>query len=345
MQPKTATVRAALAIAEPDPDAAEEERFLDARNGVKRYLLQLAEDVRRHLAALGLRSAGELTGRTDLLEQIVPAGRERAGLVDLSALLADVEPYAAPGQRPLQCAPSGLEQALLEAARERGALDHRGPICTADRAIGARISGAIAGGSLHPAGPLRLAFDGTAGQGFGFALVEPIELRLEGYANDTVAEVMSGGTVVVVPPRNRDCGRSLIGNAAAYGATGGALFVAGRAGQRFGVRNSGAQLVCEGAGKYAFEYMTGGAGAVLGPVGRVVGSGMTGGELYLLDDGGLASRLHGDARVAPWDGESERRARTLLEQHLAATGYLVAAELLLEPGAIPARLRRVVPAA
>jgi glutamate synthase domain-containing protein 3 len=344
MQPKTAAVRAALAIAEPDPSTAEQERFLDARNGVKRYLVALAEDVRRHLAVLGLRNATELVGRVDLLEQIAPEAHERAVLVDLSALLADVKPYAAPARRPITCAPSALEEQLLEVVRKQGHLDHTGPICTADRSLGARISGSIAEGSLRVSGPLRLSFYGMAGQGFGFALVDPIELRLRGYANDTVAEVMHGGTVVIVPPANRDSGRSLVGNAAAYGATGGALFVAGRAGQRFGVRNSGAQLVCEGVGKYAFEYMTGGAGAVLGPLGRVIGSGMTGGELFLLDDGQLASRLHADARIAPWDADAEHRARVLIEKHHAATGSAIAAELLADPAAISTRMRRVVSA-
>ena len=228
--------------------------------------------------------------------------------------------------------------------RKQGFLDHTGPICTADRSVGARISGAIAEGSLRVSGTLRLSFYGMAGQGFGFALVDPFELRLRGYANDTVAEVMHGGSVVVVPPANRDSGRSLVGNAAAYGATGGALFVAGRAGQRFGVRNSGAQLVCEGVGKYAFEYMTGGTGVVLGPVGPVVGSGMTGGVLWLLDDGGDVERRLADARIAPWDADAEHRARVLIEKHHAATGSAIAAELLADPAAISARMRRVISA-
>jgi glutamate synthase (ferredoxin) len=203
------------------------------------------------------------------------------------------------------------------------------------------LSGAIASGELPVRGAFRLAFSGAAGQGFGFALTDPLQLRLRGYANDTVGEVMGGGTIAIVPPHDRDAGRSLVGNAAAYGATGGALFVAGRAGQRFGVRNSGASLVCEGAGKYAFEYMTGGLGMVLGPLGRVVGSGMTGGELFVLDDGTLERKLHSDARIVAWDAESEARARTLLERHLAATGSATAQSVAPE---LTARLRRVVPA-
>ena len=338
MQPKTASVRAALAVLEPDPALAEQERFIDARESVKRYVLQLAEDLRRHLAALGLRHAGDLVGRVDLLEQFAPSGHDRASSIDLSALLADMQPYSSPRASPAICAPSGLEADLLE----RGVLDGTHTITTADRSVGAQLSGAIASGTLRPRGPLRLSFAGAAGQGFGFGLVAPIELRLTGYANDTVAEVMSGGSVAIVAPANEDRTRSVIGNAAAYGATGGALFVAGRAGQRFGVRNSGALLVCEGVGKYAFEYMTGGIGMVLGPLGRVIGSGMTGGELFLLDEPGLDKCLHRDARRGAWDDAAGQRARDLLERHVAATGSEVGRALLAGP--LQSRLVRVVPA-
>jgi glutamate synthase domain-containing protein 3 len=100
--------------------------------------------------------------------------------------------------------------------------------------------------------------------------------------------------------------------------------------------------VCEGAGKYAFEYMTGGLGMVLGQLGRVVGSGMTGGELFLLDDGTLERKLHSDARIVPWDAESEARARALLERHVAETGSVTAQSVAAQ---LSAKLRRVVPAA
>ena len=123
-----------------------------------------------------------------------------------------------------------------------------------------------------------------------------MRMELTGFGNDTVAEAMGGGVVVVrappeVPAEARSA-LSVCGNAACYGATGGKLFAEGRAGQRVGVRNSGATIVVEGAGKYAFEYMTGGVGVVLGPVGPVVASGMTGGVLYLLDEDGVAGQVH-----------------------------------------------------
>ena len=344
MQPKTAATRAALAIAEVDPIAAEEERFADARAAVKRYLVNLAEDMRRYLAALGLKSSTELVGRVDLLEQVA-ASSARADSADLSGLLVDLSAGAAePGSpRPVCVCPS-LEDRLVEEARQSGQVSYRGPITTAQRSIGARLSGGIARGEIKLREPASLEFEGYAGQGFGFALVSGLQLRLVGFANDTVGEVMGGGQIAVVPPAGGDCGKSLVGNAAAYGATGGKLFVAGRAGQRFGVRNSAATLVCEGAGKYAFEYMTGGIAAVLGPVSGVVGSGMTGGELFLLDEGTLEFKLHSDARWAPIDGAAAYRLKDVLQEHLDATGSARAAELLADVDALPRRFRRAVPA-
>ncbi|HME92484.1 MAG TPA: hypothetical protein VKE49_13725, partial [Myxococcaceae bacterium] len=324
--------------------AAEEERFADARAAVKRYLVNLAEDMRRYLAALGLRNSRELVGRVELLEQVA-ASTPRADSVDLSGLLVDLSAGAAePGSpRPL-CACPSVEDELLEQARRSGRASYRGAITTAERSIGARLSGAIARGEIKLREPASLDFRGYAGQGFGFGLVGGLQLRLMGFANDTVGEVMSGGQIAVVQPSEVEWGKSLVGNAAAYGATGGKLFVAGRAGQRFGVRNSAATLVCEGAGKYAFEYMTGGIAAVLGPVSGVVGSGMTGGEVFLLDDGTLEFKLHSDARWAPIDDESAGRLKDVLRQHLDATGSARAAELLADVDALPKKFRRAVPA-
>ena len=344
MQPKTAAVRGALAIlVEPDPVAAEEERFADAKNGVQRYLVRLAEDVRRYLAALGMRELSQLVGRTDLLEQIASA-ELRANSVDLSGLLADLSGYSPPrATLSPACATPGLldEDELIAAARITRKLHHRGRVSTTDRAVGARLAGALAERSLTLDAPALLELAGYAGQGFGFSLVDGVELRLAGYAQDTCGEIMSGGRIVVTPPR---LGDSAIGNAAAYGATGGELFVAGRAGQRFGVRNSGAALVCEGAGKYAFEYMTGGVGVVLGPVAPVVASGFTGGELFLLDAPGLDAKLHADARWAPMDDGALDRLADVLRRYEAATGSSTARELLSTRETLSARLRRAVPA-
>ncbi len=344
MQPKTSATRSALAIAEPDPAIAEEERFQDARLAVHRYLMSLAEDFRRYLAALGMRDSRELVGRVDLLRQLAPEGTPRAASIDLSALLLDLSSAAGATIAPaVVCATSALEESMLAEARKTSALQASGAITTADRSFGARLSGALADGSLKLKESATIELEGFAGQGFGFALSAGLHLRLRGYANDTVGEVMGGGSICVRPAALGDRGKSLIGNAAAYGATGGALLVAGRAGQRFGVRNSGATLICEGAGKYAFEYMTGGVGVVLGALGPVVGSGMTGGELFLLDDGTLEAKLHPDARFAPMDEEACARLASLLRRHAEATGSEVAQALLSDPAALSSKFRRAAP--
>ena len=155
----------------------------------------------------------------------------------------------------------------------------------ADRAIGACLGGAIAKavGSAAPAGRVRARFEGAAGQSFGAFVTQGVDLRLVGEANDYVGKSMSGGRIVVAPPRNDAGDPCLMGNTVLYGATGGELFCAGTAGERFAVRNSGAVAVVEGVGDHACEYMTRGTVVVLGAHGRNLGAGMTGGEAFLLD--------------------------------------------------------------
>jgi glutamate synthase domain-containing protein 3 len=207
--------------------------------------------------------------------------------------------------------------------------------------------------------PVAIALKGYVGQGLGFGLVDGIHLELTGYANDSVGEAMSGGVISVrQPPEVSGEARataSVIGNAACYGATGGKLFVEGRAGQRLGVRNSGAIMVTEGAGKYAFEYMTGGVGVVLGPVGAVIGSGMTGGVVWIYDAEGqtgvpgapqeVGERLHKES-VVPMVPSAEELAdlRALVEEHLAQTGSPRAQAILADWDSAKLRFVRVVPA-
>jgi len=276
----------------------EEMRYIDALAGVKRYLLALAAEVRGILARLGLSRPEELVGRVDLLEQVA-SGNPRVDKVDLSELLVD--PYSAVGSprrggRPLFTLPvnasSDFNTRICQAAQ-----NVEMAITTADRAVAATLAGAR---SLQtPAEeqstlpPVTLRFHGYAGQALGFGLVDGMTLELTGWANDSVAAAMSGGTLVVRAPAGAapDSRISVIGNNACYGATGGRLFVDGGCGQRVGVRNSGAVIVCEGAGKYAFEYMTGGIGVVLGTVGPVLGSGMTGGMVFVHDEAETADSL------------------------------------------------------
>ncbi len=162
---------------------------------------------------------------------------------------------------------------------------------------------------------------------------------------------MSGGTIVVrqpaATPAEVRASASVIGNAACYGAVGGRLFVEGKAGQRLGVRNSGALMVCEGAGKYAFEYMTGGSAVVLGPIGPVVGSGMTGGVIWIHDEPStIESRLHKESvRIVPAQDGELGELRALVQAHYDLTGSARARGLLADWDAAAPRFVKVVPIA
>jgi glutamate synthase domain-containing protein 3 len=304
---------------------------------------------------------GELTGRVDLLERRGadelaaahggdPALASRQARIDLSEILARPEVGAAGArhadERPRNST-SALNETLCQQASAGALAPH--PIRNTDRAVGATLAGQLALGVVRPpAGGFRLQLNGYAGQGLGFACVDGLDIELSGYANDGVGEAMTGGVIAIrvpepVPPEARFT-MSTCGNAACYGATGGALFVEGRAGQRIGVRNSGATIVVEGAGKYAFEYMTGGVGVVLGPIGPVVASGMTGGTLYLHGDREeLAAKLHGGVRALTLSAADEKQLHALVALHRDRTGSRRAAELLAEWGRARAGFVKVVP--
>ena len=203
-----------------------------------------------------------------------------------------------------------------------------------DRAIGARLGGAVAKlhGAAPPPGRIRAHFEGSAGQSFGAFLTAGIQLHLVGEANDYVGKAMSGGRIVIAPPADDAGDPCLVGNTVLYGATGGKLFCAGSAGERFAVRNSGAVAVVEGVGDHGCEYMTAGTVVVLGDVGLNFGAGMTGGDAFVLDPfGRLSERLNHDLVVAQepsavWLDE----VRLLVERHSRYTGSSRATELLAE---------------
>jgi glutamate synthase (ferredoxin) len=336
------------------PDV-EEERYEDAKNAVIRLLRALAGDLRRRLAALGLVHPAQLTGRVDLLERRPPP-RDPTGMdlrrakIDVAELLLDVrealrEPAMTHAAVKLPADPTSplnaricRDAAAAASASGSAGTELRYPVTNRDRAVGATLAGKIAIGEIvPPPGGFTIRLHGYVGQALGFACTGGLRIELDGFANDTVGEAMGGGTIVVRPPREvppEERGAlSVAGNAACYGATGGRLFVEGRAGQRVGVRNSGAAIVVEGAGKYAFEYMTGGVGVVLGTVGSVLGSGFTGGAIYVLDQEHLAERVHKDAVLGPLGPEDEAVLRGLLEEHVRETGSTRAARLLREGAA------------
>ncbi len=342
----------------------EEERFEDARNAVVRYLRALAADLRGILGSLGLTRPEQLTGRVDLLERRPsaelprsehvkddPTIASRLDKLDLAEVLAQPPAGAvlSGSSSRLHVDPtSELNAKLCEEAYGRAVLSHT--LGSTDRAVGATLAGKVAMGEIRvPPGGLFLKLSGYSGQALAFACWDGMRVELTGFANDTAAEAMAGGVVVVKPPRaiapELRGQLSVVGNAACYGATGGKLFVEGRAGQRVGVRNSGATVVVEGAGKYAFEYMTGGIGVVLGPVGPVVASGMTGGVLYLLDEEHLAEKIHKSAQKVELTDEDCAVLAAVLEEHHAETGSHRARTLLASWSTAKTRFAKVVPKA
>jgi glutamate synthase (NADPH/NADH) large chain len=317
-------------------DPALRAKFRGRPEHVAQWFLSLAADVRRELARLGLPSFEAAIGRTDLLSQV----RHDAGL-DITAMLAAAE---RPGgrnawprnDRPLDPAAdhAPVEDAWigpsLAAARSGEALTVQAKVTNSDRTLGARIAGELA--LRPPANRPRLTFacTGVAGQSFGAFAVPGMSLQLTGLANDYVGKGLSGGEIILRhagPVASEGHRHAILGNVALYGATSGALYAAGRAGERFAVRNSGAMAVVEGVGDHGCEYMTGGLVVVLGSAGMNFGAGMTGGEVFLYDEDGLfrAEKRYNGASVTaiallPHDMQAEARLLTAMRAHLQATG-------------------------
>ena len=338
-------------------DALRRDHFTGLPERVENFFRLMAEEVRRLLAQLGVRTLGEIVGRTDLLEQrgvrlsqgasndaIGPRQRH----LDLAPLLASdglVHGGHCGVAAPRELA-SGLAAQLDTDLREVIA-DKRGgrfayPIRNTDRSIGARLSGRVArlhGNHGMADAPVHLRFTGTAGQSFGAFNADGLNFELEGEANDYVGKGMAGGRIVLRPPQGARWiahESPILGNTCLYGATGGELYAAGRAGERFAVRNSGATAVVEGAGDHCCEYMTGGVVVVLGRTGLNFGAGFTGGMAYVLDtDRDFVDRYNHELvdilRIAG-DGFEHHRAhlRGLLEAHLAHTGSAHALRILTD---------------
>jgi glutamate synthase domain-containing protein 2/glutamate synthase domain-containing protein 1/glutamate synthase domain-containing protein 3 len=322
-------------------------KYKGAAEDIVRVLSYIADDVRLNLAALGVTNLRELPGRTELLEvDPTHASMVEARGIDLSGLL-EASP-ALNGKLPALFDPgiSQLNQELIDdcaPAIERGEIVVRSyQISTNDKATLASLSGVISqrvraerlaliaasdkkrdtySDVIKIGGQMNLSFSGSAGQGFGVFLCEGINVRLFGEANDSVCKSMSGGRVVITPaPAARFAPETnaIIGNCALYGATGGRLYVHGRAGDRFAVRNSGALTVVEGAGLHACEYMTNGTVVILGDTSFNIGAGMTGGEVFTLQDN---QRFINAEYVTPVSltSAAEERLRDILEDYLETT--------------------------
>jgi glutamate synthase (NADPH/NADH) large chain len=227
------------------------------------------------------------------------------------------------------------------------------PIRNTDRSVGALLSGEIAkhhGNQDFEDTPIKVELTGTAGQSFGVWNAGGLHMHLEGDANDYVGKGMTGGKLVIHPTKNIEFDAhesAIMGNTCLYGATGGKLFAAGRAGERFGVRNSGAIAVVEGIGDNGCEYMTGGIVAVLGPVGVNFGAGMTGGFAYIMDDGDdLDNRVNADlVDIMPIGDKAIliEHLRGLINQHYEETGSEHSLSLLTDFNATLARFKLIKP--
>ena len=308
-------------------------RFNGKPEMVVAYFRSLAEEVRNRLAQLGALSLSDLTGWYDRLSA-------RSGMDPLLIVPISESGRVAPQQSPALHA-SAREDALHFSAAFELQTESQ-PIQNSDRSVGAGMSGELMrrrrpGSKNHPlAQELTKEFHGCAGQSFGAFLADGITLALSGEANDYVGKGLSGGTISIAASSAASRrGDVLAGNTVLYGATSGQLFVAGRAGERFAVRNSGALAVVEGVGQHGCEYMTGGVVLILGPLGLNFGSGMTGGLSYVLR-GEADEVIHRDfVALSEIDAQEEAWLRTVLEEHLRLTVSPRASRLLSRRGALP----------
>jgi glutamate synthase (NADPH/NADH) large chain len=277
--------RCTVGVATQDP--ALRAHFVGTVDKVVSYLRNVAEDVREILAELGFRSLDEVIGRTDLLRVSDTPG---AGRFDFAAVLHRVEGPNLQARRNEPFDKNGFEKAILDEVlpvlrnpQEEVVVERT--ISNVNRSVGALVSGEIArfyGDAGLPKEAITLRLTGVAGQSLGAFLTHGVSIFLNGVANDYVGKGMHSGRIIVTPRVYQE-GTAAIGNTCLYGATGGKLFAAGMAGERFAVRNSGALAVVEGTGDHACEYMTGGTVVILGETGINFGAGMTGGAAFVYD--------------------------------------------------------------
>jgi glutamate synthase (ferredoxin) len=309
-------------------------RFTGNPEMVETFFRGLAADVRQMLAGMGAGSIDEVLGAVDRLRPRSP----EAGTSVTSLLQPVLDP---PAQFPCPHEDSGALHVelnrVVEDVESLSMRPYRFTITSEDRAVGAHFSGEV----LRRMGPSALEmsgvdceFTGTAGQSFGAFLISGANFRLIGEANDYVGKGLCGGSIAITAQAAAsERGDVLVGNTVLYGATSGELFVAGRAGERFAVRNSGALAVVEGVGRHGCEYMTAGVVVILGPAGANLGAGMTGGLAYLLqaeaDDSASHDRMNRDSvRLATLEPEEEKWLRRILHRHLQLTGSPRAAGVL-----------------
>jgi glutamate synthase domain-containing protein 2/glutamate synthase domain-containing protein 1/glutamate synthase domain-containing protein 3 len=275
-------------------------RFKGQPEHVVNFFFFIAEQVRQHMAKLGFRTVDEMIGRVDKIDAAVADAHWKAKGIDLSSILYVPTLPSRVARRKIQAQDHGLDKALdhklIEAAAP--ALESKTPVKASfairnvHRTVGAMLGGEIArryGSAGLPEETIHFKFTGSAGQSFGAFVPNGVTLELEGDANDYLGKGLSGGHIIAYPPKTSSFlpeESILIGNVVLYGATSGEVFLNGIAGERFGVRNSGAIAVVEGVGDHGCEYMTNGTVVVIGKTGRNFAAGMSGGRAFVYDDRG-----------------------------------------------------------
>ena len=336
-----------VGIATQDPSLRK--KFTGKADYVVNFFRFIAEEVREIMAELGIREFDDLIGKVELLEAEEAAGHWKASGVDVSKILfkPDVDEKVAIRNVCIQDLSGDMDNVLdlqlIE--KSRLALDDKTqvygefPIVNTDRATGAMLSYHISkkyGEEGLPADTIQFGFKGSAGQSFGAFLAPGVTFGLSGDANDYVGKGLSGGKIFIYPPKESTLvpeDNILIGNTVLYGAISGKAFFRGIAGERFAVRNSGAQTVVEGVGDHGCEYMTGGTVVVLGSTGRNFAAGMSGGLAYVLDrdsDFEIHCNKSGVDLVSVDEAEDAKQLKSLIEEHFQSTQSAVAKKVLDE---------------
>jgi glutamate synthase (NADPH/NADH) large chain len=337
------------------------ENFRGKADHVINFFKFIAQEVRELMAQLGFRTIDEMIGRSDLLDMKRAIDHYKSKGLDFSRIFRRVQVDPAVAVRRIHQQDHGLESTLdvttlvpaCQPAIAHGqtvSLDL--PIRNVNRTVGTILGSEVTrryGAAGLPDDTIGLKFTGSAGQSFGAFVPRGITLTLEGDANDYIGKGLSGGKIIVYPPKSARFVAEeniLIGNVALYGATGGQAFFRGRAGERFCVRNSGALAVVEGAGDHCCEYMTGGAVVVIGPTGRNFAAGMSGGLAFVLDsEGDFATRCNLEmVDLEPLAlADDVELVRDLLIQHAGKTGSTVAARLVKGWDEAIAAFTKVIP--
>jgi len=347
-----------VGIATQDPELRK--KFTGRPEFVENFFTFIAQEVRELMAELGFRTIDEMIGRADCLDIETAVGHWKAHGLDLTSLLHMPNLPASVARRRVRAQDHGLDLALDNdlIAKSRPALDHRTPveitafIRNADRTVGTMLGSEVTrkyGAAGLPHDTIKIAFTGSAGQSFGAFIPRGMTMTLVGDANDGFGKGLSGGKVIAYPPK-RSTFKSeeniIVGNVAFYGATSGEAYVRGVAGERFCVRNSGANVVVEGVGDHGCEYMTGGRVVVLGRTGRNFAAGMSGGIAYVIDrDGAFSQRCNREmVDLEPLiDADDVDFVQVAMMKHITLTGSRYAEQLLADWGALQRKFVKVMP--